>query len=54
MPYSNDLEAFLNGKEKINTDVFFHTGKAKTMAVDRYDFLVSFRRQFQRELKLET
>jgi len=47
-------QRFLNGKEKINTDVFFHTGKAKMMAVDRYNFLVSFCRQFQRELNLET
>ncbi|MBI2850480.1 MAG: HD domain-containing protein [Chloroflexi bacterium] len=45
-------ERLLNSKEKL-TDAFFHTEKAKTMAAERNKFLVSFNKQFQRELRLE-
>jgi uncharacterized protein len=46
-------ERFLNGKERLTADLF-HTEKAKTMAAERYKFLVTFNKQFQRELRLET
>jgi uncharacterized protein len=45
-------ERFLSGKDML-LDAF-HTETAKTMAAERYGFLVSFIKQFQRELNLET
>jgi uncharacterized protein len=46
-------ERFLNRHEKILPDTF-HTGTAKSMASERHKFLVSFNKQFQREMNLET
>ena len=45
-------ERFLSDKDTLPNA--FHTETAKTMAAERYRFLVSFGEQFQRELHLET
>jgi len=45
-------ERYLNGKESLLNA--FHTETAKKMATQRYTFLASFNKQFQRELRLET
>ena len=45
-------ERFLSDKDTLPNA--FHTETAKTMAAERYRFLVSFSKQFQRELNLET
>ena len=46
-------ERFLYSKEKLLPDAF-HTESARKMATERHKFLISFDRQFQRELCLET
>ncbi|MBN2075205.1 MAG: HD domain-containing protein [Dehalococcoidales bacterium] len=45
-------ERLLNNKEKLLPNSF-HTETAKTMAEKRHGFLISFNKQFQRELRLE-
>ena len=45
-------ERFLNSKEKLLPDAF-HTETARKMAAERHRFLISFNRQFQRELHNE-